>query len=355
MLSDVITTILDKYRFAVNSEINMNQQSKDWLAQRLRYNFSMSSVAELSDTPKYNIKAVCAQTGIRPVTLRAWERRYTLLTPHRTNSNYRLYSERDIAVLRWLKSRVDSGQAISAAVAEYKDLRRNSKWPDTLPVLQQSVAAVSTTTPPALFVSRLFAALINFDEDAADNVLSEAHAVFDLITVCLEIITPCLVRIGESWHRGEILISTEHFASNYLRGRLMTLLHVYPASRSMPRIVIGCAPSERHDIGSLILALMLRREGYRVDFLGTGIPVSDLIDYARAERPALVCLAASTEETTCELAEIQDKLAELRPPIKLGIGGRIFTLHEGLRQQFSHSFLGTTIPEACANIRKIVG
>jgi len=314
----------------------------------------MSSVAELSDVPKYNIKAVCAQTGIRPVTLRAWERRYTLLTPYRTNSNYRLYSERDVAVLRWLKSRVDSGQAISAAVIEYKELRRDGKWPDMPPTFQGHISAASTTTPSSLFAARLFATLKSLDESTAGTVLSEVHAMFDLATVCLEVITPCLVRIGEGWHRGEILISTEHFASNYLRGRLMTLLHTYPASRNMPRIVVGCAPGERHDIGSLILALLLRREGYRVDFLGAGVPAPDLIDYLRAERPSLVCLAAISEESARELAEVQDKLAEVRPPIKLGIGGRGFTQHEGLRQRFGPAFLGDTIPEAYAAIRKMV-
>jgi DNA-binding transcriptional MerR regulator len=105
----------------------------------------MSSVAELSDAPKYNVKAVCAQTGIRPVTLRAWECRYSLLTPHRTNSNYRLYSERDVAVLRWLKLRVDAGQAISAAVTEYKDLRRNTPPAATCPALSSAVLPVSGT------------------------------------------------------------------------------------------------------------------------------------------------------------------------------------------------------------------
>ncbi|MBI5712915.1 MAG: MerR family transcriptional regulator, partial [Chloroflexi bacterium] len=67
----------------------------------------MASIADLSTEPKFTIKSVCAQTGIRAVTLRAWERRYNLLEPHRTNGNYRLYSDRDVAVLRWLKCQVE--------------------------------------------------------------------------------------------------------------------------------------------------------------------------------------------------------------------------------------------------------
>ena len=52
--------------------------------------------------PVYNIKAVSRLVGLLPVTLRAWERRYGLPAPSRGEQGYRLYSERDLHVLRWL-------------------------------------------------------------------------------------------------------------------------------------------------------------------------------------------------------------------------------------------------------------
>jgi len=77
---------------------------------------ALSSIDQIPDDPKYTIKTVCAQTGIRAVTLRAWERRHEVLNPHRSNNRYRLYSERDVAILRWVKNRVDGGIAISNVV-----------------------------------------------------------------------------------------------------------------------------------------------------------------------------------------------------------------------------------------------
>ena len=243
----------------------------------------MTTIASLSDTPKYSIKAVCVQTGIRAVTLRAWERRYNLLTPHRTDSNYRLYSERDVALLRWLKARVDSGMSISSAAAELVEMRENDKWPDQMPVLQPPVP-VQAPNPPSQYAERLFRALVGLDEATASAVLAEAHSLFDLTSVCAEIMTPCLVKIGEAWHNGDILISTEHLSSNYLRGRLVNLMQSFPARRAAPRVIMGCAPSEQHEIGMLILAVLLRRDGYRVDYLGANIPAEDLIDYIRSCR-----------------------------------------------------------------------
>lgn len=68
----------------------------------------------------YNTKAVVQQTGVPAPTLRAWERRYALLSPVRAENTYRLYSERDIALVRWLKNRVESGISISHAVELYR-------------------------------------------------------------------------------------------------------------------------------------------------------------------------------------------------------------------------------------------
>src|SRR5271165_2553553 len=83
-------------------------------------------IAAYSDDPVYNMKAVTQRTGIPAATLRAWERRYHALAPCRTDGNYRLYSERDIATLRWLKFQLDAGLSISRAVVLLERMREHS-------------------------------------------------------------------------------------------------------------------------------------------------------------------------------------------------------------------------------------
>jgi DNA-binding transcriptional MerR regulator len=259
----------------------------------------MSTIADLSATPKHTIKIVSAQTGVLPVTLRAWERRYKLFAPSRTEGNYRLYSDRDIALLRWIKRRVDEGVPISRVAAEVHALRRRDDWPEAT-----ARAAVSPTAQPEVYVRRLYAALAAMDEARAGALWREIEAGFDLDALCLRIVQPCLYEIGEAWYRGEIRIATEHFASQYLRGRLLALFQTYPLRRRAPRIVVGCAPEEQHDIGSLMVALFLRREGYRVEFIGANVHLEDLSEYARAERPALICLSANSEAAARTLGQL---------------------------------------------------
>jgi len=106
----------------------------------------MASIAEFSDEPKYTIKVVSERTGVRPVTLRAWERRYDLLDPNRLNNNYRLYSERDIQIIRWITHRLDDGFSISNAVREYQALRGERIWPEAL-TLRPAARKVSAPRP----------------------------------------------------------------------------------------------------------------------------------------------------------------------------------------------------------------
>lgn len=313
----------------------------------------MSTIVDFPDDPKFTIKNVASQTGIRPVTLRAWERRHEVLNPHRADNRYRLYSERDVAILRWLKNRVDGGISISNAVSELRSMTNNNIWPEAVPIAPVQVMGESNT-PPAVYARQIFQALIKHDENRASDLLRETHALFDLITVCTKVLIPALREIGESWYRGEIRVTTEHFASAYLRGKLLSLLQAYPARRNSPLVLIGCAPMEQHELGSLMLAVLLRSEGYRVEYLGPDIPIEDLADYASYELPGMVILAASSEISAREMRRLQDMLKKISPEPIFGYGGRAFDLQPELCKQVPGIYLGDTLEKAVENTKELL-
>lgn len=310
-------------------------------------------IDDLSTTPRYNIKAVCAQTGIRPVTLRAWERRYQLLQPERTAGNYRLYSDRDVALLRWLKRKVDDGQPISRAAAELADMRRAGQLPELPPPLPGR-ASRAPGVNPAAYADGLYRHLTQHDERSASSLLAEIQTTTDLETFCAEVVTPVLWAVGDAWERGAIRIATEHFTSQFLRGHLMSTFHALPLAHAGPRLAVGCAPHEMHDIGSLILALLLRQNGFNVEFMGPDLHLGDLLEYARAERPALICLSASSIESAEALTAFNADLARMRPRPKFGFGGRAFNARPALRQRVGGVFLGESIPAAIGHIRRLM-
>jgi DNA-binding transcriptional MerR regulator len=297
----------------------------------------MPSIGDLSSEPVHAIGPVSGMTGIPAVTLRMWQRRYHLVDPARSGGNYRLYSDRDVALLRWLKHEVDGGTPIRHAAADLQRQVARGEWPQALPPLHSRRGP-----PPRVdgLVRDLFDSLVTADERRARSLLRQASAQHDLDTLCLRVLTPCLIEIGEAWHRGEIRVAQEHFASSFLRGHLLALYQAYPLRRGALRAFVGCAPSEQHEIGALMLALFLRRSGFRVDYLGANLDTTDLIDYARAERPALVALSAATEGPALALEEAASGLARLRPRALIGFGGRAFNLDPELRLLPEARFLG---------------
>lgn len=289
----------------------------------------------LDDTPVYTIKTVVQETGIAPATLRAWERRYGVLSPGRSEGGYRLYSERDIWTLRWLKNQVDAGVSISRAVALLDIRHQAGEEPEleldrrAAPLPADNVRTVDT------IVEDLLDALLGFHESQADTVLGEAFALYPVETVAEDIITPTLVEIGERWHHGEATVVQEHFATAFLRRRLTALFHAYEQPRSGLLAITGSAPSEWHDVGILLVSLTLRRAGWRVIYLGQNVPADHLTRELQKLRPDLVCLSCTGRESALAAREVHAALASLpEPRPQLILGGLAFRMYPELAAEF---------------------
>ena len=180
---------------------------------------------DYSDEPIFNVKAVATQSGVEASTLRAWERRYGVPQPPRSDSGYRLYSARDTAIIRWLKRQLEGGMSISQAVSMLRSIQAG-RQPlqgqlnhNTNPVLPH----VDGLLPPNglskhieqfdRYMSVAYDCAQRFDEAGFDHVLGEAFALYSLEDVCARVIQPLQVMLGDGWHKGTVTISVEHFAN----------------------------------------------------------------------------------------------------------------------------------------------
>ncbi|NPV55669.1 MAG: MerR family transcriptional regulator [Anaerolineae bacterium] len=313
----------------------------------------MQTVAELSDEPKYTIKSVFSQTGIRPVTIRAWERRHEVLNPHRSENHYRLYSDQEVAILRWLKNRVENGISISSAVSELRSMIRNGIWPEAIPTLVMP-AEKKPAIPAEQIAQQLYDALVATNEDKASDLLRDANHMYDLIEFFQKIIIPTLAKIGESRYFGRISISTEHFANSYLHGKLLSIMQTLPSRRIAQHILIGCAPGEQQEIGSLMFATLLREAGFRVEFLGADIYLDDLVDYARLERPDMVILSGVREDSIPDINNMVKNLQKQHPAPLFGYSAKDFSDDTALHKMILGKNLGEALDAALGNVQMLM-
>lgn len=313
----------------------------------------MTSINDLPDEPKYSVQRVSDLIGINPVTLRAWERRYGVIKPGRDENRYRLYSDRDLAILRWLINKKNSGVSISTASANLHDMIAQNNWPEVIPFGIAQAKTVSSV-PPQRYAEDLFELLKNHNEVEAARLFEDVISKFDLETLVEKIITPALISVGEAWFQGEIMISTEHFATAFLLSRLNNLYVSLPIVSKGPGILVGGAPTEEHEMGSLMMAVLLRNRGYRVEFLGANLHLDDLVDYARQEKPAMVVLTASTNRVAMELLRAQAKLSTISPAPKFCYAGFAFDFDTELVKKIQGIYLGTSMVKALDQVKQLL-
>lgn len=308
----------------------------------------------IDQTPIYNLQAVVRETGLKPDVLRAWERRYNLPVPNRSEGGHRLYSAYDIETLKWLVARQAEGLSISRAVRLWREILQTGK--DPLAAYQPAppanlYTAVSTTTNLDTLRSEWLKACCSFDEQKAEEVLNHAFALFPVEQVCTSLLQQGLHELGSAWFAGSVSAQQEHFASSLAVRSLEALLNASPRPTRPYTVMIGCPPGEWHNFPVLLLALLLRRRGFRVVNLGANIPMERIAETAQLIQPDLVILSAqqltSAASLLAALVSLQDNKRVL------AFGGLIFNHLPALRSQMPGYFLGSDFEQAIKTVERL--
>ena len=253
--------------------------------------------------PTLNIAALTRRTGVPADTIRKWEQRYDVLHPHRTAGGQRRYTELDVSRVEWLKARLGEGFRIGEAVA----------------LLGTAPFAVDTADE---LCAAIVDAAVRSDVDALAAAVGQALLFEPVDAAFAEVFRPALVEIGELWQAGRVTVAQEHLASGAIRAALQRLVADQRASvRGVS--VLACAPGERHEIGLLMLAVLLRADGWQVAYLGPDTPVADAAELAHDLAASALLFSASRTETAAALRSSL-ALADIPRHATVILGGRAF-------------------------------
>ena len=313
----------------------------------------------LSKNPVYNLKVILKETGLGADTLRAWERRYGIPSPQRTAGGHRLYSDHDIALLKWLIARQGEGLSISRAVDMWKEQLAQGNNPlESAPRSQQTQSAFSQAIylPPETGIDSLraqwLAACLNFNEAIAEQTLNQAFSLYPIETVCSDLLARGLSDIGMLWYENRASVQQEHFASSLAMRRLDTLIAAAPAPGRPQTILIGCPPDEWHTFTGLLLTLFLRRRGLNVVYLGANVPNNQFEETLTVIQPGLVILSSQQLSTAASLQHTAMLLSAHGATI--AYGGRIFGLQPGLTGRIPGHFLGNSLESGIEKIETLL-
>ncbi len=257
----------------------------------------------------YTIKRVAELTGLPPTTLRAWERRYGVVAPIRSEGGYRLYDDAAVRVLTTMSALVLQGWSPSQAAEEAT--RRIASGADS--------EAVTVHAQPA---DELATAAARLDQSGVTRALDERFSVSSFETVIDDWLMPSMDSLGSAWADGRVSVAGEHLAAYAVMRRLSAAYDAASAGATGPRIVVGLPPGARHELGILAFAVAARRAGLRAAYLGADLPVADWISAAAEHQPRAAVLSATQESELPALSAVVDGLRASQPALLIAVGGK---------------------------------
>lgn len=264
----------------------------------------------------YEIKAVSEKTGLSPLLIRAWENRYSVVSPKRTESNRRLYSEEDVNRLRLLKEATDNGYTIS---------RISNLSTDKLMDLLQSIKNESTFTQnkSEYFLSESLKAINNLNPKNLEKIFMNASIELSQPHFIDNLIVPLIYKIGDMWKTGDLRISHEHFSTSIIKNFLLNIIRNSHPQDNSPKIIITTPSGQLHELGALIAACVASFEGWNVVYLGPNLPAEEIASAVNKINSKVISLSIVYPLDDEGLIEQLRRLKSLlTSDIKILIGGR---------------------------------
>lgn len=257
------------------------------------------------------IREVCKVTGVNPVTLRAWERRYGLITPHRTEKGHRLYTEANIRqiqdILLWLSRGV--------TVSQVKPLM-------DCPIPMEN----DLSSPWGALRQTLLEGIITFDVALLNQQVDRAFKLHSTAELCIHLLEPVLLQLHQRW-QGQFGSQLEQvFCNSWLRTKLAATLEQANALAVSRPIILVNLSDEHCEMGLWLLALMLSADGYRIDMLEWDVPASELTLFSDQRLPIAMILYSSL---TLPAAQLRRQLPRLGKhlPTTLMMAGPAAMIH----------------------------
>jgi MerR family transcriptional regulator, light-induced transcriptional regulator len=264
----------------------------------------------------HTIKRAAELAGLPVTTVRAWERRYAVVAPRRTESGYRLYDESAIQALATMKALVATGWAPKQAAEETR--RRVTASPSPAVV---GDAPDASGAPPGS--DAFVGAAAGLDATGLARLLDEAFARGSFESVVDGWLMPALRAVGEAWACGDVSVAGEHMVSYAVQRRLAAAYEAAAHRAGGPRVVVGLPPGARHELGLLAFAVTARRAGLSTVYVGADLPARDWAAAVATDRAVCAVLAVPTAEDLGALGRVVEGLRRDHPGLMIAVGGRM--------------------------------
>lgn len=247
----------------------------------------------------YSIKDLEVLSGVKAHTIRIWEKRYGLLSPRRTATNIRFYTDDDLRKIINVSLLIRNGHKIS----------RIADWDSS--TLQKSVMQLDQNAlDNHECADQMISAIINFDLRTFDRLVSEYIDQHGLEEAYQKVFFKFLEKLGVYWHAGAIYPAQEHFVFNFLRQKIISEINKLGIANENSRTILFFLPEkEMHEMSLLFYSYLARKKNLNVIYLGALVPWEDIVKISSSIHLDQVFTAFVNP---CPVEELRDYLSRLK-------------------------------------------
>ncbi len=277
----------------------------------------------------FNIHIASQLSGVAAATIRAWEKRYNVLTPQRADNGHRLYSESDIEKLSILQQLTQQGLSIGKIAALSNDELKAMLKKNELTSIDLFSANDKDIVDMDAVRSGILMALSAYKLDIISYELEKVKKTLSPRDFALEIIVPLFREIGIRSYDQRISIAQEHTLSAIVQFHMgqMIAKH-YVRQQLRPGLILLAAPEgELHEIGLMAACLLCIEYNVQFLFLGKDMPADAMAEAINQLRPTSVLFGVTKGHEITEQLTLQDYLKRIKSLLTVNVpvvvGGNI--------------------------------
>lgn len=286
---------------------------------------------ETVQDPRHPIQVVARRTGLTPDVIRVWERRYSAVSPSRSESRRRLYSDEDVRRLVLLRKATLAGRRIGD-VANMSDdelvelVASDERSTAEAPTVAPTPSAGPRPVPDDAVLRHQKACLLaveKLDGTAMDGALNQARLELSTPVLIDRVLMPVLHEVGDRWRSGSIRPYQEHLATSMIKSLLESLRPFHAKPTSGPEFLVTTPAGQVHEMGALMAAVIAATEGWRVTYLGPNLPAEEIAAAALQRKARVIGLSVVYPPDDPLLEQELRRLRQLLPSeVEIVVGGR---------------------------------
>ncbi len=261
---------------------------------------------------RYSINDLEKLSGIKAHTIRMWERRYDVVSPERTDTNIRYYHDCDLKKLLNISTLNRHGFKISHIARM-----------DEGEVNERVMEIANTHGDHETLINNLVVSMIEMNEDSFEQHLNTAVLKLGFEKCVTQVLYPFLEKVGVLWLIGTINPAQEHFITNLIRQKMIIAIDGLsrPSDADAKTFLLFLPEKELHELGLLFYSFLLRKNGFKVIYLGQSVPLDDVLEVIKIRKTDYIFTYFVAALSPREIPPYLEKLAGAASDKKVFVTG----------------------------------